>query len=83
MVGGTQPYDFVVHDYHKPVVITGFEPLDILQALWLLLKQVSEQRAAVENQYARIVPIQGNNAGLAAIQQVYEVRAHSEFRGAR
>ena len=81
MVIGTQPYDFVVHDYHKPVVITGFEPLDILQALWLLLKQVSEQRAAVENQYARIVPIQGNNAGLSAIQQVYEVRAHSEFRG--
>ena len=81
MVIGTQPYDFVVRDYHKPVVITGFEPLDILQALWLLLKQVSEQRAAVENQYARIVPIQGNNAGLAAIQQVYEVRAHSEFRG--
>ena len=81
MVIGTQPYDFVVRDYHKPVVITGFEPLDILQALWLLLKQVSEQRAVVENQYARIVPIQGNNAGLAAIQQVYEVRAHSEFRG--
>lgn len=81
MVIGTQPYDFVVHDYHKPVVITGFEPLDILQALWLLLKQVSEQRAVVENQYARIVPTQGNNAGLAAIQQVYEVRAHSEFRG--
>lgn len=81
MVIGTQPYDFVVRDYHKPVVITGFEPLDILQALWLLLKQVSEQRAVVENQYARIVPTQGNNAGLAAIQQVYEVRAHSEFRG--
>ncbi len=81
MVIGTQPYDFVVRDYHKPVVITGFEPLDILQALWLLLKQVSEQRAAVENQYARIVPTQGNSAGLAAIQQVYEVRAHSEFRG--
>ena len=81
MVIGTQPYDFVVRDYHKPVVITGFEPLDILQALWLLLKQVSEQRAVVENQYARIVPTQGNNAGLAAIQRVYEVRAHSEFRG--
>ena len=81
MVIGTQPYNFVVRDYHKPVVITGFEPLDILQALWLLLKQVSEQRAVVENQYARIVPTQGNNAGLAAIQQVYEVRAHSEFRG--
>ena len=81
MVIGTQPYDFVVRDYHKPVVITGFEPLDILQALWLLLKQVSEQRAVVENQYARIVPTQGNSAGLAAIQQVYEVRAHSEFRG--
>jgi hydrogenase expression/formation protein HypD len=63
------------------VVITGFEPLDILQAIWLLLKQVSEQRAVVENQYARIVPVQGNSAGLIAMQQVYEVRAQSEFRG--
>jgi hydrogenase expression/formation protein HypD len=81
MVIGTQPYDFVVRDYHKPVVITGFEPLDILQAIWLLLKQVSEKRAVVENQYARIVPEQGNSAGLNAMQQVYEVREHSEFRG--
>lgn len=81
MVIGTQPYDFVVHDYQKPVVITGFEPLDILQAIWLLLKQVSEQQAVVENQYARIVPAQGNSAGLNAIRQVYEIRAHSEFRG--
>ena len=81
MVIGTKPYDFVARDYHKPVVITGFEPLDILQAIWLLLKQVSEQQARVENQYARIVPAQGNRAGLTAIQQVYEVRAQSEFRG--
>lgn len=81
MVIGTEPYQFVTRDYHKPLVITGFEPLDILQAIWMLLKQRLEQRAEVENQYARIVPTQGNAAGLKAINEVYQIRAHSEFRG--
>ncbi len=81
MVIGAQPYDFVTRDYHKPLVITGFEPLDILQALWMLVKQIAERRCEVENQYARIVPHAGNAAGLNAIHAVYETRAHSEFRG--
>ena len=81
MVIGTQPYDFVTRDYHKPLVITGFEPLDILQALWMLLKQIAENRCVVENQYARIVPPQGNTAGLNAMHEVYATRHHSEFRG--
>lgn len=81
MVIGAQPYAFVTHDYHKPLVITGFEPLDILQAIWMLVKQRVEQRAEVENQYARIVPLAGNKAGLQAIHEVYQTRAHSEFRG--
>lgn len=81
MVIGAQPYEFVTRDYHKPLVITGFEPLDILQALWMLVKQFAEGRCEVENQYARIVPQAGNTAGLNAIREVYETRAHSEFRG--
>ncbi|MEB4590259.1 hydrogenase formation protein HypD [Candidatus Thiothrix sp. Deng01] len=81
MVIGVQPYAFVAHDYHKPLVITGFEPLDILQAMWMLVKQLAEGRCDVENQYARIVPEAGNTAGLHAIHAVYETREHSEFRG--
>lgn len=81
MVIGTHPYAFVTRDYHKPLVVTGFEPLDILQALWMLLKQIAEGRCAVENQYARIVAEAGNPTGLHAIHEVYEPRAHSEFRG--
>lgn len=81
MVIGTAPYAFVTRDYRKPLVVTGFEPLDILQALWMLLKQIAEGRCAVENQYVRIVPETGNLTGLNAIHQVYETRAHSEFRG--
>lgn len=81
MVIGAQPYDFVTRAYHKPLVITGFEPLDILQALWMLVKQIADGRCEVENQYARIVPQAGNVAGLKAIHEVYETREHSEFRG--
>lgn len=81
MVIGAHSYDFVTRDYHKPLVITGFEPLDILQALWMLVKQFAEGRCEVENQYARIVPEAGNVAGLKAIAEVYETREHSEFRG--
>ncbi|MDD5391644.1 MAG: hydrogenase formation protein HypD [Thiothrix sp.] len=81
MVIGAQPYDFVTRDYHKPLVITGFEPLDILHAMWMLMKQLAEGRCEVENQYARIVPQAGNVAGLKAINEVYETREHSEFRG--
>ncbi len=81
MVIGMSPYDFVVRDYHKPLVITGFEPLDILHALWMLVRQLVQGRCVVENQYARIVPPAGNAAGLKAILEVYETRANSEFRG--
>lgn len=81
MVIGAQPYAFVTRDYHKPLVITGFEPLDILHALWMLVKQIAEGRCEVENQYARIVPQAGNTAGLNAIHEVYATREHSEFRG--
>lgn len=81
MVIGARPFDFVARRYGKPIVITGFEPLDILQAIWMLLRQLCDGRRAVENQYARVVPEDGNAAGLAAVARVYELREFFEWRG--
>ncbi len=81
MVVGKKPFRFVAEDYGKPIVITGFEPLDILHALWLLLRQLAEGRCEVENQYARVVRPDGNRAGLEAIARVFELREFFEWRG--
>ncbi|GLR83749.1 hydrogenase formation protein HypD [Bradyrhizobium iriomotense] len=81
MVIGTAPYEFIANFYRKPMVVAGFEPLDILQSIWMLLKQIREGRAEVENQYARIVPDEGNNAALHAVSHVYELREFFEWRG--
>jgi len=81
MVVGAAPFRFVAEYYQKPLVISGFEPLDILQSLWMVLKQLAEERCEVENQYARIVPEGGNGAALRAVAQVYELREFFEWRG--
>jgi hydrogenase expression/formation protein HypD len=81
MVIGTAPYEFISRHYRKPLVVAGFEPLDILQSVWMLLKQLAEQRCEVENQYQRIVPAAGNSAALAAVQAVFELREFFEWRG--
>ena len=81
MVIGTAPYEFIANFYRKPMVVAGFEPLDILQSIWMLLKQIKEGRSEVENQYARIVPDAGNNAALHAVSTVYELREFFEWRG--
>jgi hydrogenase expression/formation protein HypD len=81
MVIGTKPYDFIATEYGKPVVVAGFEPLDILQSLWMVLKQIFEGRAEIENQYVRIVAPDGNAAALAAVARVYELRPFFEWRG--
>ena len=81
MIIGTKPYEFIAKDYHKPVVISGFEPLDFLQSLWMVLKQLAEQRSDIENQYQRVVPAAGNQQALAAIDTVFEPREHFEWRG--
>ena len=81
MVIGERPFDFISKDYHKPLVITGFEPLDILHSLWMLLKQIEAKESSVENQYSRIVPPQGNAPALKALTQVFEVREFFEWRG--
>ena len=81
MVVGAEPFQFVARVYRRPLVICGFEPLDILQSIWMVLRQVAEGRAEVENQYARIVPEAGNSAALKAVAKVYELRPFFEWRG--
>ncbi len=81
MVIGTHPYDFIPRDYRKPIVVAGFEPLDLLQSVLMVLRQIAEGRAEVENQYARVVPENGNPVSLAAIADVYEPRPSFEWRG--
>ncbi len=81
MVIGTHPYDFVAQDYGKPIVVAGFEPTDLLQSVLMVLAQIADGRATVENQYARVVPEHGNPVSLAAIADVYERRPTFEWRG--
>jgi hydrogenase expression/formation protein HypD len=81
MVIGNAPYEFIAGQYGKPIVVAGFEPLDILHALWMVLKQLDEGRSEVENQYARVVPKGGNPVALDAIGKVFELREFFEWRG--
>jgi len=81
MVIGTKPYTFIARDYGKPIVIAGFEPLDLLQAVLMVLIQIRDGRAEVENQYARVVPEDGNPVSLAACAEVYEPRPSFAWRG--
>jgi hydrogenase expression/formation protein HypD len=81
MVTGSAPYAFIARHYRKPIVIAGFEPLDILQSVWMLLRQLAEGRCVVENQYRRIVAADGNARALEAIAEVFELREFFEWRG--
>jgi hydrogenase expression/formation protein HypD len=78
---GTSCYDFVATEYRKPIVVTGFEPLDILQSVYMIVKQVIEGRAEVENQYSRVVMREGNLKALEVIFDVFEPRDYFEWRG--
>jgi hydrogenase expression/formation protein HypD len=80
-VVGTAPYEFVCRFYRKPLVVAGFEPLDVLLSILMVLRQIKDGRADVENQYSRIVPRDGNAAALRAVTQVYELREFFEWRG--
>ncbi len=78
---GCRPYEFVPRDYGKPLVTSGFEPLDILQGIYQILKQLEEGRAEVENQYSRIVPWDGNPKALEVMSKTMELRPYFEWRG--
>ncbi|MFD8531078.1 hydrogenase formation protein HypD [Streptosporangium canum] len=78
---GCRPYGFIARDYGKPLVVAGFEPLDVLHTVYRLLLQLAGGRAEVENQYARVVPWEGNPKALGVINQVMELRPYFEWRG--
>lgn len=78
---GSQPYDHFAAEYRKPVVIAGFEPLDVMQAILMLVRQVNDGRCAVENEFTRAVTPEGNLAAQAVMREVFEVRERFEWRG--
>lgn len=77
---GTRPYEFVARDYKIPCVITGFEPIDILQSILMLVEQAEAGVARVDNQYSRVVRTEGNPIALQAIDEVFEA-GDSNWRG--
>ncbi|WP_372526485.1 hydrogenase formation protein HypD [Piscinibacter sp.] len=81
IVIGSRPYEHFAEEYRKPVVIAGFEPLDVMQAILMLVRQVNEGRAEVENEFTRAVTRDGNVAAQTAVSQVFELRTSFEWRG--
>lgn len=78
---GSQPYEFFAEEFHKPVVIAGFEPLDIMQSALMLVRQINEGRHEVENEYTRVVSREGNRKAQALVAGVMELRRSFEWRG--
>jgi hydrogenase expression/formation protein HypD len=78
---GCRPYEWIAKNERKPIVVSGFEPLDILQGVLLLLRQLRDGGAKVENQYKRVVPWEGNHAALKAMAAVFQLRPYFEWRG--
>ena len=80
-VVGTRPYRFIPEVYGKPIVVAGFEPLDILASVHMLLAQIKEGRCEVENQYSRVVREEGNVKALELMAETFELRPYFEWRG--
>jgi hydrogenase expression/formation protein HypD len=78
---GSKPYEPFADDYGKPVVIAGFEPLDVMQAILMLIRQVNDGRAAVENEFTRAVTREGNLKAQDIVAAVFELRDSFEWRG--
>jgi len=78
---GCRPYEWIARNEGKPVVTSGFEPLDLLQSIVMLLRQLHAGEARVENQYKRVVPWEGNRAALKVMAEVFELRPYFEWRG--
>ncbi|MCK1332461.1 hydrogenase formation protein HypD [Bradyrhizobium sp. CW9] len=78
---GTEPYEFFAEEFGRPVVIAGFEPLDMMQAILMLVRQVNEHRHEVENQYSRAVTRDGNLRAKEEISDIFELRDQFEWRG--
>ena len=81
IVTGSAIYEPFASAYHKPVVISGFEPLDVMQSILMLVRQVNDGRAEVENQFTRAVTRTGNRAAQAVMADVFALRDSFEWRG--
>jgi len=81
IVIGAAPYEHFAEEYRKPVVIAGFEPLDVMQAILMLVRQVNDGRAHVENEFTRAVDRDGNLAAQQKVSEVFELRPSFEWRG--
>ena len=78
---GSRPYEFFAEEYQKPVVIAGFEPLDVMQSALMLIRQLNEGRHEVENEYTRVVTRDGNVKAQRLVADVFELRREFEWRG--
>lgn len=78
---GVQPYEAAACKFQKPVVIAGFEPLDVMQSVLMLIRQVNDRRAEVENQYIRVVTREGNRKAQGMVAAVFNLRDSFEWRG--
>lgn len=78
---GSEPYEFFSEEFQKPVVIAGFEPLDVMQSTLMLIRQINEDRHEVENEYTRVVKREGNLKAQALVSDVFELRPRFEWRG--
>lgn len=78
---GSMPYEFFAEEFQKPVVIAGFEPLDVMQSALMLIRQINEGRHEVENEYTRVVTREGNLKAQALVAEVLEIRRNFEWRG--
>ncbi len=78
---GCRPYEWIAKNEGKPIVISGFEPVDVLQSIVMILRQLKAGEAKVENQYTRVVPWEGSKAALRAMAEVFELRPYFEWRG--
>lgn len=78
---GSAPYDYFAEEFQKPVVIAGFEPLDVMQSTLMLISQINEGRFEVENEYTRVVTREGNEKAQGLVSEVFELRRMFEWRG--
>ncbi len=78
---GARPFEFIPREYGRPIVVSGFEPLDVLQSIQMLLAQLAEGRCEVEMQYRRVVSWEGNARAREAMDEVFTTREHFEWRG--
>jgi len=78
---GCEPYRFIAEDYGKPVVVSGFEPLDVIQGVRMIVQQLADGRSEVENQYTRVVPWNGNAKALEIMGRTFALRPFFEWRG--